>query len=226
MMTIIDIFSSTMTPADRIGFISLNLSLGLYLILYLPQIIHNRNNQYLSTLSPGMHFILLTAYILDLFYGFSCHLQWQYKTVSIVSLSLLFIQHLQMTHFFWSKHDYLWVNIYLLFLVTSGTCIFYFFCIQDAHASAFTTEIIGYSSRLGFLVYTLPQIIKNKTLASGHALSVQFIYLNLTLSILDMISAWCLNWGWPNKLGTPIMLLLMFILLLQSKKLYPVTTAG
>lgn len=204
-----------------IGTICLNIAFVLYLLVYLPQIIHNRHSKYIANLSLNMHFILYIGYILDLFYGFSSHLQWQYRAVSMVGLTLLTVQHLQITHYFWTNRNQVIVNVNLLFLFSSGMSIFYFFVVEDSVCSEQTTLLIGYMSRICFLLYTLPQIIKNKTLKSANAISIQFIYLNLTLAVLDLIAAWCLNWGWPNKLGSPIMVCLMLIMLLQMKKYAP-----
>ncbi len=201
-----------------IGEISLNISFVFYLLVYLPQILHNRQSNHLSNLSMGMHFILYTSYCLDLFYGFSSDLQWQYKTVSIVSLTLLVIQHIQLTCHYQAQKKRGWFNFNVLFILTTGASIVYFFIVNQARLSEQTTQTLGYLSRAGFLIYTLPQIMKNRALKSTHAISIKFIYLSLLLSVLDMTSAWCLNWGWPNKLGSPLTMSLMLMMLLQMKK--------
>lgn len=233
---------------------SLNLSFVLYLCVYLPQIIHNRKPYHLSNLSIGMHCILYASYCLDLIYGFSSDLQWQYKTVSVVGLTLLSIQHLQITyhqlrqkkgnaprhpkrserslgdnanlvpssikHFANLRRSFTTVrimfNLTLLFTITG--LIIYFFLVKQIHLPKQTTQTIGYLSRAGFLIYTLPQIMKNHALKSADAISIPFIYLSLVLSVLDMTSAWCLNWGWPNKLGSPLTMLLLCVMLIQIKQ--------
>ena len=203
---------------QQIGAICLNVAFALYLVVYLPQIIHNQKSQDLVNLSLKMHFLFYIAYLLDLFYGYSCDLPWQYKTVSIVGLTVLSIQHLQITHYFSKLQKRLSVYLNMLFLFGVGLSIVYFFSINQGIYSESTTLLIGYISRVCFLLYTLPQIIKNKKLKSASAISIQFVYLNLTLAILDLVAAWCLNWGWPNKLGSPIMVALMIVMLLQMKK--------
>ena len=204
-----------------IGNVCLNTAFVLYLLVYLPQIIHNHQSNHIANLSLKMHFIFYSAYLLDLFYGFSCHLQWQYRIVSIIGVTLLTVQHLQITHHYWTNNKQKWFN--LLFLLLAGMSVLYFFTIAHSVYSDPTTLSIGYVSRLGFLMYTLPQIAKNKRLQSTDANSIQFVYLNLTLSVLDLIAAWCLNWGWPNKLGSPIMVCLMVIMLMQTRKYRPTT---
>ena len=201
-----------------IGSICLNIAFVLYLLVYLPQILHNAQSNHIVNLSLNMHFILYIGYILDLFYGFSSHLQWQYRAVSVVGLTVLTVQHLQITRHFWVNSKRAIVNLNLLFLFSVGIGIFYFFTVDEGVCSEQTTLLIGYISRICFLLYTLPQIIKNKALKSASAISIQFIYLNLTLAVLDLIAAWCLNWGWPNKLGSPIMVCLMLIMLMQRRK--------
>lgn len=200
------------------GMTSLNISFVLYLVVYLPQIFHNRNTHYLAGLSLNMHYILCLSYCLDLFYGFSNHLQWQYKMVSVVSLSVLSFQHLQITHYFWLQKKKIPLYCNLLLLLVAACSIVYFFIIQKASLTSSATQIIGYLSRTGFLMYTIPQIIKNRAIKSADSLSLKFIYLSMSLSLLDMISAWCLDWGWPNKLAAPIMVCLMLILLMQFRR--------
>ncbi|MDP3705014.1 MAG: PQ-loop repeat-containing protein [Legionellaceae bacterium] len=200
-----------------IGAISLNISLALYLIVYIPQIIHNRNNKYLQNLSISMHFILYISYCLDLIYGFSSHLQWQYKTVSAVGLVLLIIQHLQITNHLKQGNQLRLATGYILFLLVTITFISCFLFTEQFDVSQNTILAIGYLSRILFVMYTLPQIIKNRTQASANAISINFLHINLVLAILDTISAWSLDWGWPNKLSAPITASLMLILLMQNK---------
>jgi len=207
-----------MITTSIIGTISLNISFVFYLLVYLPQIVHNRKFSHISNLSMGMHLILYTSYCLDLFYGFSSDLQWQYKTVSIVSLTLLVIQYIQLICHYKAQKKWWLFNINLLFILTTAASIVYFFIVNTANFSGQTIQTLGYMSRAGFLIYTLPQIMKNWALKSAHAISIKFIHLSLILSMLDMTSAWCLDWGWPNKLGSPLTMSLMLIMLLQMKK--------
>ena len=203
---------------QQIGTLCLNVAFVLYLVVYLPQIIHNQKSKDFVNLSLKMHFLFYVAYLLDLFYGYACNLPWQYKTVSIVGLTVLSIQHLQITHYFSKLQKTLSMYLNLLFLFAITLSIVYFFSISPSAYPETTVFLIGCISRVCFLLYTVPQIIKNKQLKSVSALSIQFVYLNLTLAVLDLIAAWCLNWGWPNKLGSPIMVTLMAIMLLQMKK--------
>ncbi len=216
-----------MISTALIGAISLNLSFILYLLVYLPQILHNRASQNLANLSIGMHVILLSSYCLDLIYGFSNHLQWQYITVSVVSLTLLIIQHGQLSLYFLSQKKWQPLNFNLFFIVFACAAVTYFFTIKQATLTVQTTQTIGYLSRAGFLIFTLPQIIKNKTLSSANAICNQYIHLSMILCLLDMTSAWCLDWGWPNKLGSPLTMSLLLMIRHQQKKyrsMHPIRT--
>lgn len=207
-----------MTLTPLIGNTSLNISFVLYLVLYIPQVLHNRQSTNIAHLSFFMHFLLLACYFFDLMYGIASDFQWQYKTVSVVGLSLILVQHLQLTHYFITKKNFLLMTTNIIILTTIGLGLYYFFILSKGNIDAQTILIIGSLSRICSFCYSLPQLIKNKKLKSTQAISIRFIYLNLTLATLDTISAWCLNWGWPNKLASPVTMLLMVIMLTQVKQ--------
>lgn len=199
-----------------IGEISLNCSFILYLLMFVPQIYHNYKSPHIASYSLGMHYILYSSLWLDLVYGFSSGFQWQYKTVSVIGVLLLTIQHLQLTASFLTKKEWPWLIINLVYLVMFTYATFYFFNTIH-HLTERPTAVIGYTSRLGFLLYSLPQIIKNRRTISAQAISITFVHLSLLLACLDTISAWCLDWGWPNKLASPLTIILLLILLMQCR---------
>lgn len=207
--------------ASLIGSISLNISFVLYLIVYLPQIIHNRKTANIAQLSLGLHLLLLSSYLFDLCYGFSSHLPWQYKTVSIIGLSLVIIQHMQLTQFFTKNNYSRLAMMSTAFIVLSSVALYYFFIIAEGVLPAEETLMLGTAARMAGLMYCLPQIIRNKRLKAANALSLYFLGLNLTLALLDTVSAWCLDWGWPNKLASPITIAMMVIMIGQLKKYKP-----
>lgn len=206
-----------MIAANTIGQISLNISFVLYLVIYLPQIWHNRDPENLKQLSFGLHYIIVTSYSLDLAYSLLKPLPWQYQTVSIVALSLLAIQHLQLIRLALARHNrYLLAG--LVGSIVLAVAAIYSYGKYHAFLTLPTiTLTIGYLSRTGFLIYMLPQIMRNFKHKSADALSTTFLNLSLFLTTLDLISAWCLQWGWPNQVGTPITLLLTVILRLQQR---------
>ena len=207
-----------MTLTQLLGNTSLNISFLLYLILYIPQVLHNRQSTNIEQLSLVMHFLLLTSYCFDLMYGVASDFQWQYKTVSVVGLSLVMLQHLQLTHYFFSKKSFFLVTTNMVIIPVILLVIYYFLVPCQGTIDAQAILIIGSISRLCSLFYCLPQLRKNKILKSTQAISIRFLYLNLTLAILDTISSWCLNWGWPNKLASPVTILIMTTMLIQIRQ--------
>lgn len=195
------------------GQISLNVSFLLYMIVYIPQLWHNRKPEHIAELSLSLHILLYVSFVFDLLYGFAAGMPWQYKAVDIVGCILISIQHWQLTSFF-IKEKLFSQNIintfFFLFLLGS---LFYFSWMPN---DADTVVFLGTVSRGLGLVYCIPQIIKNQYLRSAQAMSLFYMYLNLLLAFLDSVSAWCLDWGWPNKIASPITILVMLILLLQG----------
>lgn len=200
-----------------IGTISLNISFVIYIIVYIPQILHNKKANNIAQLSIYLHCLLYASYAFDLLYGFSRNLPWQYKTVSIVGLSLLIIQHLQLLKFYINQNQIVRVSGFILLLIMQIVFTCYFFIVVHGVINTSMTMLFGSISRSCGLLYCLPQIIKNHRLKSTKALSVHFTVLNLFVSLLDTISSWCLDWGWPNKLAAPINCFIMLILLGQAR---------
>lgn len=204
-----------MPSAVAIGNLSLNIAFVIYLVIYLPQIKHNQKPEHLAELSLGLHFIIITSFILDLAYSLLKPLPWQYQTVSIVALILLSIQHLQLTLLAKAQSNKKLALLQItgaLFLLSLGL----FYLCFEALKPAILTLTIGTISRLGFLLYMLPQIYQNMKLQSADALSTTFLNLSILLTTLDMISAWCLDWGLPNQIGSPITLMLTLTLRWQK----------
>lgn len=200
-----------------LGKISLNLSMFLYLIVYLPQLAHNRQTQHLRHLSLSMHVLLFLGYGCDLLYGLATHLPWQYLMVSSVGLGLFSIQHLQiLKHLQTTRHTYLraflltsWLLIGLFIL-----CLILFKPIEDY--LPYQASLLGWLSRLLFTVCFIPQLFKNHFAKTNQALNRYYLGINITLTCLDFISAWCLNWGYPNKIGPLISLILLSLLLFKN----------
>ena len=88
-----------------LGEISLNLSVVIYLIFYLPQLLRNRNPKNLDQLSIYFHSLLFLAASTDLLYGFGTIGQWQYKLISLTTFSCVLWQHKQLLqHYKNNKH--------------------------------------------------------------------------------------------------------------------------
>lgn len=194
-----------------IGKISLNISLVLYLINYVPQIIHNQIRPYLSGMSFYFHYLLLISWISDLIYGIGMHMPWQYRLVSVSGLLYLLIQHIQIKKII-VKYRSIHYDTYLLLCVSLiGFICLYFF---KHHKSLFIS--FGYISEIAGWISCFPQIIKNITLASS-ALSLSAIYLLLDLfsAFCDNVSAWVLSWPTPSKLGAIFSVIICLMLITQ-----------
>ena len=200
-----------------LGMLSLNIAFVLYLFVFIPQIWHNRRLEYLQNLSPVMHAVLYVGVLFDLFYGFANDFQWQYKTVSIVSLLVLSVQHIQLLRLFHQRVQWrmLAMNTFMVFVMLG--CIGYFFVGIHHELAPISALVVGYASRVCYQLYAIPQIVKNIKLKDANAVSRYFLLINTTLLVLDTISGWCLDWGWPAKLSPPISLIMMSILLYQRK---------
>ena len=194
-----------------IGQITLNISFFLYLFLLWPQIVHNARQASIQNLSFTMHLILVLAYISDLVYGFGQHFPWQYKAVTISGLLCLAVQHYQ----FWTypgKPTKLFFYLGCLLLYVFGALNLLFW---EANLQSKASLIFGFISQIGWLVYTIPQIIRNFITRSVKVLSPYFVGLALMVTVCDTISAWTLNWALPSKLGAPCSLIFKLILLIQ-----------
>jgi len=202
---------------NALGNLSLNGSFILYLIYYLPQLHHNQRSRQMAQLSLGMHVLLSLGYLLDLFYGYAMHLQWQYRFVSWVGLGCLALQHWQFMRYFWHERLRASLGIQILMMLMFMVLLFDFFLVGTVALSQQGILMLGYGARICFILCALPQVLKSRRQEYQSAISIHFIYLNMTLIGLDFISAWCLDWGWPNKLGGVPMILMMFYLLKKTR---------
>ncbi len=206
-----------MLNPTTLGNFTLNLACVLYLFVYIPQIRYNNTKHHLAELSVSLHMILMTSFVLDLMYGYLQSLPWQYLLVSWVALSTLSIQHIQIVRLSQQNRYILLYYMLNIFYLSLLLILVGFFCFKNILYSNHIIGLMGGVSRVGFLSYTLPQIIQNHRFHSAKALDTTFLTLSLLLALLDLTSAWCLDWGWPNKLGEPFSMLFILVLLWQKK---------
>lgn len=205
-----------MNALNFLGNVSLNLSSFLYLILLIPQVIHNRKGKNISGLSLWLHFLLFTSYSLDLVYGIADDMPLQYRVVSVVGLILVITQHFQLLKFHIKQRYYLLIKVGFLFLVTHVFLSYYFFSkLFSIGLTHNTILMLGVIARGCEIVYCIPQIFKNRAAQAANAVSLYFICLNIMLAVLDTIAAWCLDWELPNKVVGPINMMIMFIIIFQ-----------
>lgn len=194
-----------------IGHFTLRISFFIYLFFFVPQIIHNIRRQSTQGLSFRMHLILFTAFICDFGYGIGKQMEWEYCLVSFIGILSLLLQHSQFKILNSEAPKYYYpisILLTILFVLISSALIF------DLGDIQFYT-LLGFVATAGWLTYTLPQIHKNFTLKNISGLSLGFILLGLMASLCDTVSSFALDWGLPNKIGSPISCLLKLIILLQ-----------
>lgn len=159
-----------------------------------------------------MHVIMLSSYICDIGYGMGTYMPWQYYSISFAAAGMLSIQHLQ----FWryrrghAPRSYVpfTCGLLLLLLIIVGHL-----CNRAAHQPLFT--FLGFVSVLGWNGADLPQLFVNRRLRSTEGLALPYVLFGILGICCDIISAYGLNWGLPNKIGAPVSLCLKLILLLQ-----------
>jgi uncharacterized protein with PQ loop repeat len=195
-----------------LGQIFLNLAFSLYLILYLPQIIHNSRLQKFDQMSLGMHFMILQAYACDLCYGLAKNLPWQYLTVSCIGLFFLCIQHGQWYRFK-QKHS---SNLSTTFLILGFCSLIWPWLIYVHLPFNWQMLINGWISRIFFIAHFLPQILKNKSRKTRvEVINRHYLMISITLSMVDLSAAYLLNWGNINIIGGMLSLMLKLYLSIQ-----------
>lgn len=198
---------------DSLGHWFLNISFFLYLILYLPQLIHNTKKPTFRHMSSISHYMLLQAYSCDLFYALSQEMPWQYLTVSCFGTLYLLIQHCQWLRFN-IKNDYSKnKQMNLIGLIIIGWPAWLWFWFQDAN---WQIQFQIWLSKTLFILHFLPQILKNQQKHNNiDAISTKYLGLSISLNFTDLISAYCLRWDTANIAGGVFSLLLKLVFILQ-----------
>lgn len=189
-----------------IGKITLNISFLIYLVYFLPQLIHNQKQEGTNQISLMLQLIYFISTCADLCYGFGRNMPWEYKLVSITTYCALITQHWQLRTTYTlkktSKMQYYALTILSVIVLSIALQ-------QILHLSTWSKEtyiICGTISNIGYIIAWLPQILKNHTLKSTTGLSIIFIYLCSSCALLDLISALSLSWDWPSIIG-PILII-------------------
>ena len=192
-----------------IGKISLNASLVLYLVNYIPQLFHNQKNEKITGLSFYFHLLFLLSCLTDLVYGLGAHMPWQYVLVSITATLYLLVQHVQIKKVIVS-HLFFIGTCFLISIFFSGLFLLFF----DKY-NTFIFILFGYVSQTTSWICCFPQIIRN--MGSAAALSLSLIYLSVDLlcNACDNVSAWILSWPIPSKLGAIFSTVICLVLIFQ-----------
>lgn len=203
-----------MTLSHFVGETTLSISTFFYFIWFLPQLWLNFKRKDTEGLSYWMHGLLFLGYSADLMYGFGRDMQWQYRLVTIIGLVSLVIQHYQVgrygLHSRAERLNYLFMSFLIL-----GFLMFSIDNIVLKHHGKRYYDISGAVSSFCWVVYMLPQIIKNYLRKSTEGLSLYFVIFSMLITGCDLTSAIALNWDWPSLMGAPITLLKKGVLLFQ-----------
>ncbi|OGT43001.1 MAG: hypothetical protein A3F13_07800 [Gammaproteobacteria bacterium RIFCSPHIGHO2_12_FULL_40_19] len=195
-----------------IGKISLNLSLVLYLVNYIPQLFYNKSDHTISGLSFYFHILFLVSYFTDLIYGLGAHMPWQYVLVSSTGTLYLLIQHVQIKKIIISRLFYS-STFFLGFILLCGLSFLFF-----DRQNRFIFIVFGYMSQMAAWICCFPQIIKNVGSSAALSLSVLYLMVDLLCNLCDNVSAWVLSWPMPSKVGAIFSTLICGVLIFQRRR--------
>ncbi|AIT09307.1 hypothetical protein LO80_04540 [Candidatus Francisella endociliophora] len=195
---------------QTLGKITLNISFLIYLIQFVPQIIHNfREKHALNNISLLTQFGMLIVVLCNLIQAIGFNLNWQYLTIVVVYLIGITIQQIQIS--FNNKHQSKNLNIIFVML-------FFITILAISSKSYFIFEAAGTISLIVHFLYWLPQIYKNykQQIFVGYGdLFIIFAWLGV---ICDLCSSFLLNW--PIIVKTNIIAMFVIISILALQKLY------
>ena len=192
-----------------IGHITLNISLFIYFVHFLPQIIHNQRAHKTYEISLFTHSFMILANSLDLVYGVGFHLQWQYILVDVVLLTYLFIQQMQILRDRFNKYILLHTFIIVLFLIVILVLILY------KNPSKDYLLTFGSISGIVYNIYWLPQIYKNFRQKEAQGFSIYYILIGVISISCDISSAIFLGWPIVSVITSVCLLSLHLIQILQ-----------
>lgn len=193
-----------------IGSITLNISTLLYFMGYWPQLRHNEDATHLKELSLQFHYLLLLGNWTDLMYALAMDMPVQYQLVSIIGMGCVFYQHYQLWCLYRNKPHFKWLTSLIFVSMMISIEVFV------RHITITPIYLfIGYISQACYIIYLVPQVIRNQKLRSAQSLSVSFLLFTGCSSLCDNFSAWCLHWPLPNKLGSAVQLMLVLTNILQ-----------
>ena len=194
---------------QNIGYITLNISLVIYIVNFLPQTIHNQFKHATINISLWTHTLMIIANSLDLVYAVGFGLEWQYILVDVILISFLLIQQLQIFNDRKSKFvifHTLFVSLFLLLVVL---------LISSKTISQNGLLLLGSFSGVIYNIYWLPQIYKNYKQKNAEGFSIYFLGLSLISVLCDISSAVCLDWPIISVITSLGLSLLVSIQLIQ-----------
>lgn len=194
---------------ETIGSITLNISFILYLVLFLPQTIHNQLKHTTREISLWTHSLMIIANSLDLIYAIGFNMPWQYITVSVVLLAFLTIQQFQILNDKSSNKIFLHS-----FFIFSFLLVAIYFALNNSFSEK-NLLIFGSISNVIYNIYWLPQIWKNFKTKQAAGFSIIYLYLSIITCSCDIVSGLTLNWPIPTIIGSLFLFSLISIQIFQ-----------
>ncbi|AJC49169.1 PQ-loop repeat-containing protein [Allofrancisella guangzhouensis] len=191
---------------QNIGYITLNISLIIYFVHFLPQMLHNQFKHKTLEISLWTHSLMILANSFDLIYAIGFGLQWQYVLVDVILLSFLVIQQFQILNDRRDKYIAVHSILIIIFLLLVMFVVLYI------NLSSKYLLVLGSIGGIIYNLYWLPQIYKNYRQKQAEGFSIVFLTLSLVSVMCDLSSAIFL--GWP-VLSIIVSLSLAMLLLLQ-----------
>ena len=193
-----------------LGHITLNISMMIYFIVFLPQTVHNQLYHKTKHISLWTHSLMILAISLDLIYAIGSLINWQYILVDCVLLFFLMIQQFQILN------DNRCNKIYFhsMGVIVYMCVVMYIIAFINIYNNQ-KIETLGYISGVIYTVYWLPQLYKNFMTKSANGFGIIYLILTMVVLICDLISAILLSWPMPSLLTSVFLIIITALLIFQ-----------
>ena len=193
---------------QTIGQITLNISFAIYLIQFIPQILHNiKDKVALSNISLLTQFGMLIVVLCNLVQAIGFNLNWQYLLIAMVYLIGITVQQLQIS--LHKKKMSKVINLIFVMLLCIAILA------MDSNL-ILVFQIAGIISLIVHFIYWLPQIYKNHNQGKFTGYSDLFIIFALLGVICDLFTSILLAWPLIVKINIFVMFVITCILVFQK----------
>ena len=194
---------------EILGNITLNISLVIYLICFVPQIIHNQLKHKTSEISLVTHYLMITANAMDLIYAVGLDMPWQYILVDVTLLSFLIIQQFQILNDRRCFKIFAQTTQVLTFIVAM-VLLSFFEILSNAQLL-----LLGSISAVIYNLYWFPQIFKNFKNKNAEGFSIIYLSILLFTTVCDVVSAITLAWPIPSVICSIVLIFLISVQICQ-----------
>ena len=203
---------------------TLDISLFLYCIQFLPQLYHNVVNPQLQNISLMSQYLYFLGIGLDLIYGLGFQYPWQYILVDILYLFFLLVQEYQIINakrfsVWWQYCPHVFVILWIGLVFVSSLYLWETgYKTKGFHIGSHNDAIFWFSgivSSVIWIVMWFPQIIKNILQKRADGYVSVFWIIGLVMVLCDITSALILHYKWMNIATSSFRLIIHLILLSQ-----------